>query len=62
MDASSSVMSENVNDIPISDLEEMSIRDISAMKNTVLRDLVNQAIQNRLAFHVGGAYTTSSDN
>ena len=54
-----SALSEKVADIPIADLEELSIRDISAMKNHVLRDLVNEAIQNRLAFHVGGAYTTA---
>ena len=47
-----SALSEKVADIPIADLEELSIRDISAMKNHVLRDLVNEAIQNRLAFHL----------
>ena len=50
-----SALSEKVADIPIADLEELSIRDISAMKNHVLRDLVNEAIQNRLAFHVGAS-------
>ena len=54
-----SALSAKVADIEIADLEELSIRDISAMKNPVLRDLVNEAIQSRLAFHVGGAYTTA---
>lgn len=54
-----SALSEKVAEMQIADLEELSIRDISAMKNHVLRDLVNEAIQARLAFHVGGAYTTA---
>jgi hypothetical protein len=58
-DSEESALTEKVAEITIADLEELSIRDISAMKNHVLRDLVNQAIQDRLAFHVGGAYTTA---
>ena len=58
-DSDKTSLSEKVAEITVADIEEMSIRDISAMKNHVLRDLVNEAIQSRLAFHVGGAYTTA---
>lgn len=48
-----------VGQLTIAQIESMSISDISKLRNNVLKDLLNDAIRNQLAYHLGGAYTTA---
>jgi hypothetical protein len=52
-------MAEGVQNLSVADLESMSITDISALESNALKDLLNDAIRNRLAQHLGGTYTSA---
>ncbi len=47
-----------VSELPITDIEKLSISDISSVRNAKLRDLLNRAVSKRLAHHLGGSYTS----
>ncbi|TDP37698.1 hypothetical protein [Nocardia ignorata] len=49
---------EAVQNLSVADIESISIGDISTLQNNSLKDLVNQAVQQRLAGHIGGTYTS----
>lgn len=55
------VFTEVVGSLKIYELEELSISSISSLKNGVLKDLLNDALTDRLRFHIGGSYTTAPD-
>jgi hypothetical protein len=59
IEAEKEVLSSKVQDLSIADLESISIADISALNNSVLKDLLNDAVRNRLAYHLGGTYTSA---
>ncbi|MEU9509732.1 hypothetical protein AB0D32_26015 [Micromonospora sp. NPDC048170] len=44
--------------LTVADIEEISISDISSLENNSLKDLINHAVTNRLASHLGGTYTS----
>ncbi|MDC0742939.1 hypothetical protein [Polyangium mundeleinium] len=50
---------EGVQQLSVAEIESMSIADISTLNNNVLKDVLNDAIRNRLAQHLGGTYTSA---
>lgn len=55
----SKVLSGSVKKLTIAEIEGMSLTDISRLQNRVLKDLLNDAIRNQFAYHLGGSYTTA---
>jgi hypothetical protein len=47
-----------VQNLSVADIEEICISDISSLRKNALKDLVNNAVQKRLAGHLGGSYTS----
>ena len=50
---------EGVQQLSVAEIESMSIADISTLNSNVLKDVLNDAIRNRLAQHLGGTYTSA---
>ncbi len=46
-----------INKLSLRDLEQISIADISSLRNNKLKDLLNVALRQRLEHHQGGCYT-----
>ncbi|OEJ21418.1 hypothetical protein AR457_37040 [Streptomyces agglomeratus] len=53
-----SAMYDAVQKLSVADIEEISISDISALDSRPLKDLLNHAVSDRLAQHMGGTYTS----
>lgn len=51
-------MVSKVQELSVAEIEAISIEDISTLENNVLKDVVNDAVRNRLAQHLGGTYTS----
>lgn len=58
--ASANVTEADVAQLGLKELESISIKDISALKSNKLKDLLNVALSERLAHHLGGTYTSSA--
>lgn len=51
-------MVSTVQELSVAEIEAISIEDISTLESNVLKDVVNDAVRNRLAQHLGGTYTS----
>lgn len=50
---------DTVQQLSVAEIESISIEDISTLNNNTLKDVLNDAVRNRLAQHLGGTYTSA---